>query len=391
MSVSNITKEAAAVCFRGTRNILGECICDAGFTHDFTLMRYANCSSPVGWFEAFMSTGLVLSIITILFGANGFKPSKGKVRELLILFLISAVFAMIGFIASLWKGHVGREAWVFFGGFVVFMGIGYSRFVFLFLEVNYSFAGKKMFWRNALVGFLCLNAFLVGVNVGIILPILVLSLGDEYSPTYDVATYNLAVRLSLCIFPVHLFAIVPIAYVVTSDIVRKLKEMTAMDTNEQHNHHNNKNEAVAVNNHQNMDEQRAGSSRPQVDIGDTLRKKLDNAKKRLIIFRVINILILPPFEFIFMTLIYGVLLTWPQYVYIAPYVNGLFLLSLPTIPLSEIYVLTQTGFIKEKDEGGKSNISSKKDDSTANRVLSGVKSSTRVMVVATPAGSTHYG
>jgi hypothetical protein len=268
----------ASSCLRGTC-IDDTCVCDAGWEHDHLFFRTETCSSPVGLFEATHAMVLITSVIAVVLGwRRVVVDTKHQVvsrdSRLVGLFILSSLLLGLGSMASLIQRYGGVYMWFSLGFFFLVQPLSYASTMFTYFELTYKSLGKEMpvQTRQYVLASLGLFYVLTITPLALVWPAYVVILGDPASPEYPVHTYNFILSVILSVFPLHLLISLPLGYFVTRDLVGRVNAML-------HNLPNS--------------------------VSDSRSQSLTKVKKRLLQFRVVNLVVAPLMEVLFFPVGFG--------------------------------------------------------------------------------------
>ena len=305
----------------GTGTGTWTCECPSGWEHDRVGMRRADCSAPVGFFQATFGVALYLGVVSVgmaLFALRRLSSTDARhksLRHIVLGLLFYAVLSSAAAVTCLVQDFVGRAYFVLFA--MALWGFAYSNA--LMLQSMYAVA-YRIIGRNKIPAsmrrFISMGvAFNFVATVGaraVAMPIIALALGNEFAPTYDVHTFNLAVAVTGALIPVLLFGATPLTLFVTTDLIRAIDDARA----------------AAVN---------GAAAGTVVSVSPERDKELLEARKRFARTRFINVTIYPVFIFLVFTMGsgYGYAVRWNG----LPFVSFLGFILGMSAPIGQLIVV----------------------------------------------------
>jgi hypothetical protein len=201
-----------------------QCECPNGYEHQRTLIRLADCSSPNGFFEATMAINFIISILTVIYGIMMMKGKRAKLLKMLGFNTLAAFSLAIGCLVALIQGFSGRGFWVGWASYMWFFAFATVENLKQLFSVTFRSIGSRMKHPTVVRYGFMLEIILMVVPNGIALPIISFMLGDELSPTYDIASANLNFAINYSLFPCLLIAATPLTFAVTTEMIKIIDE-----------------------------------------------------------------------------------------------------------------------------------------------------------------------
>ena len=228
------------------------------------------------------------------------------VEHIMMYMVASSVGGSAAFAAALGQGLAGRPFWVLNAAMHTFLALGVALSVRQVVDISYRSLGHSP--PSSLVWGTRAMAVLTMLPQGVVLPIVVLALGDEESPSYDVSAYNLAYVVGQSCMVLMLFCNTPLTYYAATDLIHIIDRVKA--------------ERVA-----------AGAT-------TDVTHDLDLAKKRFQTMRVVNVFLWPPLMILIMPVASGAgyAYRWTGLCII----SGINLAVAPLGPMSQIFALTRS-------------------------------------------------
>lgn len=271
-----------------------------------------DCSEPVGLFEVTFGLGAFYCVVAIVLVLRRLGSLHRTTRTLVLYFTLAQFFLLMANIAALVVGYVSIVFWILAGPILLgAAAIAYGKMLLGFFDVSAKSVGSTLrherFVRYAIIlsgvimviptgAFVCLGMIVLGWETG-----------TGYRDTYDVKTHNELLFWGYLTFPLHTFILAPLGLWVSSDLLQKITQAER-------------------------------SLRSQHPSSAAQQYSLASVKMRLRMFRLWNVFVFVPFEWIFTGGCYVALADRRSTV--LPYFSAAVILGTPFILLMQIVLLT---------------------------------------------------
>jgi hypothetical protein len=113
--------------------------------------------------------------------------------------------------------------------FILLLPVAIARLLGLFLRISHSLLGQLVSPRERALTRALLGGFVVSLflHQGLLLPLYLLSLGDELGESYSTESNNYAMAVSNAVFPLHAFFSIPLGLLGTSGLLAQIKSVRA--------------------------------------------------------------------------------------------------------------------------------------------------------------------